>query len=130
MNKAKEYLNDAYILNRKDVLTLINIASIYFSENKYDKAIETYEKAIKVNPNSSTLWFKYGRLFFMLKEYDKAEECFKKSLEIRQIQPFSYEYLANIEKIRGNEEAYLVYKDKEKNARKNYNAKLKDRYLK
>jgi Tfp pilus assembly protein PilF len=128
MDEAKKYLMDALRLNESDVPTIMNIANIYASRAEYQKARNLYEKAISINSKSSSLWYKYGRLLIDMGEYDKAEESLNKVFETSPGHPFAYKYLAEIEKIRGDEEGYLDYKKKEEVAQKALEKKIANRY--
>ncbi len=49
---------------------------------KYNDAIESYKKAIKINPRNEKTWNNIGSVFFKLKMYPDAVESYKKALKI------------------------------------------------
>ena len=51
-------------------------------QNKIDKAILNYKKAIKINPKFAEAHKNLGNMFYRLGKIDKAELCFKKALKI------------------------------------------------
>lgn len=55
----------------------------YASEaKKYDKAVEYYTKALKVDSMFTFAWDNLGLAYRKLENYDKAIECYKKSIQI------------------------------------------------
>ena len=58
------------------------IAYTYFKENDFDKAIQTYKQAIKINDKNISAYHSLGTIYIQRLEFDKAEEIYKKSLEI------------------------------------------------
>lgn len=48
---------------------------------KYNDAIESYKKALKINPRNEKTWNNIGSTFFKLKLYPDAVESYKKGLE-------------------------------------------------
>lgn len=62
------------IYNNK-CLTLINL-------NRFNEAIECYDKALKINPNNVKAWNNKAFALHNLNRLDEAIECYDKSLEI------------------------------------------------
>lgn len=60
------------------------IAWIYAKEKQFDKAIENYIQAIKLNPKSYSTYNNLGNIMFVLGHIDKAIEFYKKSIEIKE----------------------------------------------
>jgi len=58
------------------------IAYTYFKENIFQKAIETYEKAIKANNKNVSAYYSLGTIYIQQENFDKAENIYKKSLEV------------------------------------------------
>jgi len=106
-----KYLKKAIELNPSDTLALINLGYLYYLGKDYDKAKELYEKAKNIKPNIIQLWNNYGLLNFTIGDLNKAEECFKKSISLQANQLEPYEYLAKIEKKRGNQEKVKYYEN-------------------
>jgi tetratricopeptide (TPR) repeat protein len=59
---------------------LYTLAYSYDLMEQSDKAIETYQNALKISPNDKDLTFNLGRLYFMQGKYDLAIENFAKVL--------------------------------------------------
>jgi len=53
-----------------------------FDQNKYDEAIECFDKALYINPKNDSAWHMKGYALFDQKKYDEAIECFDKALDI------------------------------------------------
>lgn len=53
-----------------------------FFENRYEEAIECYDKAIQLEPNNVDVWFFKGYVLQKLKLYDEAIACYNKTIEI------------------------------------------------
>ena len=60
-----------------------NLAILYKSQGKYDKALETVDRGLKITPNDAHSHYIKGNIFFAKREYDKAIESYKKAEEIR-----------------------------------------------
>jgi tetratricopeptide (TPR) repeat protein len=52
---------------------------------KYDEAIECFEKDIEIDPNLAYAWYNKGHILGRLERLDDAIECFSKSLKIDPI---------------------------------------------
>ena len=48
----------------------------------YDRAIESLEKCLKIQPNNSTLFFELGKNYLSLKKYKEAYDNFEKATKI------------------------------------------------
>ncbi|MFH0898716.1 MAG: tetratricopeptide repeat protein [bacterium] len=54
-----------------------NLALIYDLEKKPEKAIENFEKALKLAPDSSMIRYNLGRFYYINRDMDKAIACFQ-----------------------------------------------------
>ena len=52
--------------------------------NKYDEAINPYDKAIKINPYNSKAWYNKGVSLSKLGKFDKAIKAYDKAIKINQ----------------------------------------------
>ncbi|CAK86537.1 unnamed protein product, partial (macronuclear) [Paramecium tetraurelia] len=50
--------------------------------NKYQEAIECYDKAISINPNYDDAWYNKGLALYNLNKYQEAIECYDKAISI------------------------------------------------
>jgi tetratricopeptide (TPR) repeat protein len=65
-------------------------------DGKYDESIESFNKALAVNPKCADCFYNIGFAYSQKKEYDKAEESYKKSLEVKPDYAEAYNGLANV----------------------------------
>jgi len=83
--KAIEVLNEvtakADPQSKEFAEALHNIAISYDLMGQSEKAIESYQNALKVAPGNIDLMFNMGRLYFMKEDYEKAIESLEKVLE-------------------------------------------------
>lgn len=63
-------------------LWIISFVFRYRKTKKYQRALEQYNKNLKLNPNDSIAWNNKGTALAELGEYKKAMECFNKSIEL------------------------------------------------
>jgi len=63
---------------------------------KFDESVESFNKAIALNPNCQDCFYNIGFAYAQKKEYDKAEENYKKALAVKADYTEAYNGLANI----------------------------------
>jgi tetratricopeptide (TPR) repeat protein len=63
---------------------------------KYEDSIESFNKALAVNPKCQDCFYNIGYAYAQKKELDKAEENYKKALEVKPDYAEAYNGLANI----------------------------------
>jgi tetratricopeptide (TPR) repeat protein len=67
------------------------ISEVWFAEGyifapikkEYDRAIESYKKAVEIKPDFHEAWYNMGNAYSDKKEYDGAIESYKKAVEIK-----------------------------------------------
>ncbi len=62
----------------------------YFALNKYEEAIEDFEKSIGYDPKAFRTYYYKGIVYSISKKYDLAVECFTKSLELNEFQAHTH----------------------------------------
>jgi len=65
-------------------------------DGKYDESIESFDKAVALNPKCQDCFYNIGFAYAQKKDYDKAEEFYKKALEVKADYAEAYNGLANI----------------------------------
>lgn len=60
---------------------LYNLGIVYEKLKKFDKAKESYEKAVKIKPEATDTIYNLGLVYIELKEYDKAIKCFEQVIQ-------------------------------------------------
>ena len=68
--------------NDDDSKALNNLANLYKEEEKYDLAIQYYEKAMDWAPGNTLFLDNLAEVYRKTKNYDKAEEVLTKSLKL------------------------------------------------
>jgi len=54
----------------------------YEEKGKHEKAIESYKKAVKIDPDFAFAWDNMGICYRKINNYDEAIKCYNKSLEV------------------------------------------------
>jgi len=72
-------------LNFKDIKAneYNNMGAAHAEKQEYDKAMECYEKAIKIKPDKAETYFLIGVIHHEKQEYDLAVEYYKKAIELK-----------------------------------------------
>jgi tetratricopeptide (TPR) repeat protein len=65
-------------------------------EGKFDESVESFNKAIALNPKCQDCFYNIGYAYAQKKDYAKAEENYKKALEVKPDYAEAYNGLANI----------------------------------
>ncbi|MFX1294793.1 MAG: tetratricopeptide repeat protein [Promethearchaeota archaeon] len=60
----------------------IRKGNIFNNLEKYQDALNFYNRAIDTDPNNASAWFKKGNVFVALKKFDNAIDCYNKVNEI------------------------------------------------
>ena len=55
---------------------------MYYYNKELEKAIDSYEKALEIDPTFANRWNNLGNVYYDKKEYDKAFECYEKAFEL------------------------------------------------
>jgi tetratricopeptide (TPR) repeat protein len=65
-------------------------------EGKYDESVESFNKALALNPKCQDCYYNIGFAFAQKKDYANAEENYKKAIEVKPDYAEAYNGLANI----------------------------------
>ena len=83
----------ALALNSKEMPILINMATLYYENKRYDKTIQISEKALEIEPNNFSALMNLGNAHYALGQYEEALVCYEKMYEVN---PNSYNAIVNI----------------------------------
>ncbi len=82
-----------------------HLVQAYLKLKKPDKAIETYQQAIRSNPTDDQLHSALGQLFYAEERYDEAEEQYRLAIEINPSAENRYSYGESLLKVNNTNEA-------------------------
>jgi len=88
--------NTLELSSRVSPLTWVELGRFLQNKNKYEKASECYNEAIKTNPNNAYAWFSLGLSLSHQKAYDKASEAYQKALNITPTHYKAWNNLGNV----------------------------------
>jgi len=95
----------------KDERTHNLLGNYYFGQQEYDKAIEQYNLARKINSKFSQLYNQLGYSYRFLKQYDQAETAFKEYIKLIPDDPNPFDSHAELLMKIGNfEESITQYR--------------------
>lgn len=80
--KAEEYFRKAYKENPYNPLYLWQLAITQKENQKYQEAIKSYNKLIKMLPDKPIIYFQKGEIYEMLGQKEKAEEFYQKAKKL------------------------------------------------
>ncbi|MBG6111312.1 O-antigen ligase/Tfp pilus assembly protein PilF [Flavobacterium sp. CG_9.10] len=104
----KTFPGDSLLSERKKIFEkniFENQAMLFFNNLKYDKALDSYKKALNKDPNNVFLMQNIGICFYNLKQYLNAISYLKKSLISADLKDGKAEYLLGM--------SYFFIKNKE-----------------
>lgn len=67
---------------KKSLEVYLALGDAYQKTKRELSAIDAYQKAVKVAPNSATAYFKLGDVYYSQREYVKAKQAFEKAVEL------------------------------------------------
>lgn len=109
LDKAAEQYNIALKTNPNDVVTLNNLAGIYFAKANYKFAIETYLKVHELNPLYFDALMNLGSCYGMIGDFDNSIAFFNKSIKIKPNDAQAHYYLSITWKNKGDPEKAAFY---------------------
>lgn len=109
---AKEHLKEAITIDKSYPLIYIRYGFIYDNEEKYKKAIEKFQIALKYEPNNSTVKNLIGDCYFKLKDYKNSLSFHLKAVKEKEENiHFIIDVISDYEKFFDFENC-LIYLDK------------------
>jgi len=75
---------------------LLEHGMFYLINEKYDKAIEEFDRVIKINPGNAEAYYNIGLAFESKNMPEKAKEMYKKALEKNPKHKLSREHLEKL----------------------------------
>ena len=90
---ALQLYKKALIANPQSVLTMVNMATLYYENKQYDKTVEISQKVLEIEPNNFAALMNLGNAHYALGQYQEALSAYEKMYEIN---PNSYNAIINI----------------------------------
>ncbi|MFZ2472633.1 MAG: tetratricopeptide repeat protein [Methanothrix sp.] len=92
------------------VESLIKKGLSLYDQDKYYEAIQSYDKAIELDPSNCVAWTYKGDVFFALEKYDDALQSFEKAIELDPGNPEAWlNKGASLEKMGKDDSAIKAY---------------------
>jgi len=83
MDRALEFNLEAYEYNNSNAVILDNLGQTYYITGDYDKAEETYEKLMQINPSFPEAYYNYGLVLMKKGKPEKALHLLRKSMDYK-----------------------------------------------
>jgi len=80
----------------KTYTELIEVGKFYFVNGKFDKAIEEFNKAVKLNPKDPEIYYNLGLAYESKSELDEARKMYGKAVEINPNYSLAKEHLSKL----------------------------------
>lgn len=95
-NDVLNYHLEIAKLYPKDENARMMVASNYYGQQEYDKAIDEYKKAVEINENFAPAYNMLGYCYRSVNNYSEAEKYFKKYIELIPNDPNPYDSYAEL----------------------------------
>lgn len=108
--KSEDMLSDKSMSSNPEALKHYKEGEGYAEKDKTEKAIESYKKAVALDPEFAFAWDNMGLCYRKLDKYDDAIRCYKKSLEVDEYGIMPLQNMAVVYEYRKDyKEAAAVY---------------------
>lgn len=98
--QALQNINDVLEKDQNNVKALLYRGDIYLAREKYDLAIESYEKVIDLAPQMDSPWVGYGEALIGLQRNSEAKACFRKALDLNPNNELAKEKLVEDDRLK------------------------------
>ena len=93
--KAIQYLNKSFDINRKNPTTHFNLGFIFFNKKNWHKSAEYFHNAIKIKPYYPDAFYYLGKIFYNDSQFEKAIIFFKRCIQQKKNHDNSFHNLGN-----------------------------------
>ena len=90
---SEESLIKEIITNPRNIMAHGNLGNLYFNEERYDEAIEAYQKVIEIDPKQVAAYNNLGNVYAKQERYNEAIEVYQKTIELNPEQIAEYNNL-------------------------------------
>ena len=109
-DEAERAYLKAAALNPQDVVSLSNLAGVYFETEAYDKGMAVCDRALERRPDYANVWIHRGNILSSLNRYPEAEEAYRKAMKTDPDDVLVQFNMANVLTMTGkNDEAEKIY---------------------
>ena len=78
-----------------------NLGAIYLRREEWKPALDAYGKALRLDPEASSVLYNQGFIYFSLRQLSAAEDAYKQALALDPDLPVAYLHLGQIHQQRG-----------------------------
>ena len=78
---AEQAYKQASVLNQKDVVSLSNLAGVYFETKHYEQGLNVCQQALQRDSDYTNIYIHQGNMLSCLNRYDEAISAYQKALE-------------------------------------------------
>lgn len=82
-------------MNNKVAAYHRNLGAAFYKLKNYEKAIESHNRAIKLEPKHAINYHNKGAAYFRLLDYPNALKCFEKAVELDRKQTLSFVWMGD-----------------------------------
>ena len=79
--------------NPRDIMAHGNLGNVYVKQERYNEAIEAYQKVIEIDPKQVAAYNNLGNVYAKQERHDEAIEAYQKVIEIDPEQIAEYNNL-------------------------------------
>ena len=92
---SKEFLIKEIEINPEDIVAHGNLGNMHFNEERYEEAIEAYQKVIELDPEQVAAYNNLGNTYAKQEKYEEAIKVYQTAIELNPGQVAEYSNLIN-----------------------------------
>lgn len=96
LNGAEAAFAKAVELDKKNVSAIIKLGQVQAANGEVDKALATYQEAVKNNPHEADFYVLMGELYDSKRQASQAEDAYQQALNLKPQNPFVSQKLASV----------------------------------
>jgi len=81
---------------KDDAITAIALGNVYYTQGKFDEAIEQYRKSISLDPQASVPHYNLANIFYIQGKLDQALDEYKVAARLNPSDPDAHDKLASL----------------------------------
>jgi tetratricopeptide (TPR) repeat protein len=109
-NAVVAYQEKSIEFNKRFITPWVRLGNVFDKQDRTREAIESYRKALEIDPADAQCWCDLGNSYFKIGDYDEAALAFQRAIELDPTMGWAYSNLALANVVRGNfENAVMLY---------------------